>query len=242
MIDAKYVAEEANDILKKMIADWQEKPLMFFSEHDVQAEIYSRLNCWLKMKGLDFVEGRTVENEKYKKKCRIEIEAKQKWHRLHCEVHLKCKSEERPRGIRPDVIIWDDLEGINEDQFIDIVYQFSNNWPMIWACEIKYHHGGAKQADDFKIKDIEDEFKKDGGQDKDKKNLHLLLEQEKEEGKDKYFGTKYATILNVYRRRVDSDKCCCEEKDTEIKNSTEIKIINAFLAVEENNKPNDTKE
>jgi len=221
------IVEDVNEILKVMVKDWSKDPLMFYSEHDVQAEIFRRLKGYLELRGLLYVEG--LKEFKFDK-CDIEKDAGQKWHRLHCEVHLKCKNP--PRGINPDIIIWDNLDdyNIDEKKYLDIVYNFKNNWPMIWACEIKYYHSGARQIKNYKYPDEFDELL-ESGQQKDKNNMEDLLKQGDNKDKNGLFGTKHATIINFYRRKGKDepgtiiDNCYAIERICDDK----LTIINAFL-------------
>jgi len=205
-----------------MVKEWSKNPLMFYSEHDVQAEVFCRLKGYLQLKGLLYVYGLKEPRDE---KCAIENAAGQKWRRLHCEVHLKCKDPSR--GIKPDVIIWDDLTGYNIDKktYLDIVYEFKNNWPMIWACEIKYYHSGARQVDNY-------EFPFDehcnAEQRKDFNNMKYLLDQGYNKDSDGLFGTRYATIINIYRRKGkgDSEEIKDRGKDGSEETKEECYVLN----------------
>lgn len=189
-----YLVQTAWSVVTQLVKDWQKNPSMLFTEHDVQAELYSRLKATLHNLGRFWVADKP--NNRI-----IEKRSQYLWARISCEPSIIYEWEQKPAYMKPDIVLWDDL---NAEKYTDIEDRYSrindgtDNWPILWVCEIKY-------AQDIPIEKTSiDEIirwfesgKKEEGYNWDIKKMETLVSHG-EKGKP-YFGTQYAAVLNLVK-------------------------------------------
>lgn len=127
-----YLVQMAWGVVEKFVKDWQAQPYRWDQEIDVQAEISSRLSTAYGIIGKDTVEGNY-------KGAVPGFEHDQTWNRVCCEQKVNYEDENGKRHhCFPDIIVWDDIDDPDSPP---------DNWPVLWACEIKVNFGGEKGPD-----------------------------------------------------------------------------------------------
>lgn len=118
-----FLVSVARKTVEKLVDDWKETPYKWNRERDIQVELSSRLNQMFSIIGKDTLEGR-YDSVKSGYKDR------QHWARVCCEPHLKyIYKNGKKYSCYPDVVIWDDIPDPESPP---------DDWPILWACEIKY--------------------------------------------------------------------------------------------------------
>lgn len=119
-----YLVNSAWYVLEKLVRDWQKHPYRFDRERDVQVELASRLSTLFSLVDEDTVEGNyedVIEG----------FQNNQLHSRIACEPYVPYTYKDgNDYGCYPDVVIWDEIEDPNSPP--------NENWPTLWACEIKY--------------------------------------------------------------------------------------------------------
>ena len=189
-----YLVNTAWAVVTQLVKDWQKNPSMLCTEHDVQAELYARLKNTLVNLGEFYVKDRP--NEKI-----IEKKSEYLWPRLSCENSIIYDWEGKRSKIKPDIVLWDDLDSTkypNIDDRYSAIRNEKDNWPILWVCEIKYASYTAIERTDlhevkrwFRVGEKEKYF----NWDMDKMKI-LVTYGEKGEP---YFGTQYAGVLNLVK-------------------------------------------
>jgi hypothetical protein len=118
------------DTVEQLVGDWIANPHFWEKEIDIQAELCTRLSLVYRTLGRSEVtEIRDGKRFRYSRVC--------------CEPQIPCVDS---RGAQyravPDVVVWDELEGEQNDQ---------DYWPILWACEIKYLTGNTGDLDKAKL-------------------------------------------------------------------------------------------
>ncbi len=121
--DPKLV-ELAWDVCHQFLLEWQVNPYRWDQEIDVQAELASRLATLCRLTGQEYV----IDNNQEAPRG---FEGRQEYGRVACEPAVRyLYSDGREHTCYPDVVLWDDC---NEPD------RCRDHWPVLWACEIKYH-------------------------------------------------------------------------------------------------------
>ncbi|MCG3168004.1 MAG: hypothetical protein POELPBGB_03804 [Bacteroidia bacterium] len=98
----------ARNTVAKLVEDWQQNPCDWYSEIDIQSELRSRLATVFTILGMEKVTWKTG-NQDFK--------------------HTRVQCEPEFEEYKPDLVIWGDKTDpdVNDEE-----------WPALWACEIKY--------------------------------------------------------------------------------------------------------
>ena len=118
-----YLVNSAWYVVENLIQDWQKQPYRWDKEIDIHTELAGRLSNLCELVGRGVVEG-TYKDV-------IPGFEPQLWSRVACEPYVSYMYENKLCRCHPDIVIWDDLanpESPPEEA----------NWPILWACEIKY--------------------------------------------------------------------------------------------------------
>ncbi len=145
--DAVNIAEKA---IKSFEEEWQDKPYRWMYEIDIQIGLFNEIQKNLKK------EDRKI---KARLKHRQENRELKVFSRVTCEPYVKIPDYKR--AIHPDIVIWGDQPEKLEDCYINY-----GDWPILWACEIKYLYEKSE-------KDTEEVTKND------RKRLRALLKRER---------------------------------------------------------------
>ena len=114
--------------LGAVLSDWQQNPYMWSRERDIQLELASRLTTAYKQMGCNSIEGRLPWAEK-------DAAGSQSWPRVACEPYMQYRhSDKKLYRCHPDVVIWDEPPNKNWTPN----WKEEENWPVLWACELKY--------------------------------------------------------------------------------------------------------
>ena len=123
-----YMVQTAWDAVHSMIEQWQHNPYQWSKERDVQVELASRLKKVYELTGYSSILGN------YPKAIRG-FENNQLWARVSCEPSISyIYKDGKKYKCYPDVVIWDDIKNPNSPPDSE----GDKNWPILWACEIKY--------------------------------------------------------------------------------------------------------
>jgi len=129
MAQYPHLVQIAWQTVTKLVDDWGKNPYFWEREIDVQAELRSRLASLYSVLGVQEV----ISTEK-------DTHAADgiftyRYSRVACEPSVAYKySDKQTYRAMPDVVVWGDLE----DPSVT-----AEDWPILWACEIKYM-GGVK--------------------------------------------------------------------------------------------------
>jgi len=188
-----FLVTVAWSIVEKLIEDWQENPNLFSTERDIQAELYSRLKITLLNLNEYYVQDNPSESI-------IDNQCRFLWPRLNCEYPVRYNWKGEDSIIKPDIILWDDLDS---SKYPDIKKRYKaieneeDNWPILWTCEIKFdcscdneHASSGEIINWFSRKDT-----KHYNWDVDK--MKTLLSYGKKG--TPYYGTQYAAVLNMVK-------------------------------------------
>lgn len=116
----KFLVDAARRVVERLVLDWQLEPDRWERERDVQVELCSRLNQLYRILGSDTVSA--TENGKMFN-----------YNRAACEPCVEYTYRDKKKYLcYPDVVIWDELLNSKDTQ---VSFE---NWPILWACEIKY--------------------------------------------------------------------------------------------------------
>ena len=119
MASYPFLVQVAWSGLRATLAEWQKEPDRWLGERDIQVEIASRLSNIYKLVGKDSVESKQTQK---------------RWSRVSCEPYVAYTySDEKPYRCHPDIVVWDDWGKKNDPN-----YEAGENWPILWACELKY--------------------------------------------------------------------------------------------------------
>ena len=122
------LVETAWDICEQLVADWQQNPYRWDSEADIQAALYSRLSTVCRLIGFGEVLGNYPD-------AVPGFEGRQVWSRVACEPAISYQySDGKSYVCKPDLVLWDEID--DPDSPPDAEDQ---NWPVLWACELKYN-------------------------------------------------------------------------------------------------------
>ena len=127
MSEYPYLVQISWYVVEKFLVDWQRDPYRWYQEIDIQTELSERLKTIYRLIGEDIV---TM-------KCQWKVEGMaeiQGFSRVTCEPSVRYTDEKG--GIAwccPDIVIWDDASNIE-----DYPHGIGSDWPILWACEIKY--------------------------------------------------------------------------------------------------------
>jgi hypothetical protein len=127
------------NVLDQFLLDWQAEPFRWDRERDVQVEIASRLSQVYRLIGEHTLLGRYPG---------FKIAQAQRWSRVSCEPKiLYTFSDGKQYRCHPDIVIWDGIKDADAPPDAN----GDRNWPMLWACEIKYGH---EEPDDWDIQKL----------------------------------------------------------------------------------------
>lgn len=107
---------------EQLVVEWQAKPYKWEREADLQAELVGRLRQVFGILGDQEILGNYGD-------ALPGYEKRQWWSRVAAEPHVPLKVHGQMRRCHPDVVIWDDIPESNSPP---------EEWPILWACEIKY--------------------------------------------------------------------------------------------------------
>jgi hypothetical protein len=139
-MSANLIAELAYNIVEQFGVEWQAQPYYWDREIDVKVELASRLKTALRLLGLGDVIG-CYPSEKDVNEQRIVFS------RVRCDATVYLGSPKRRSGdrqVRPDIVIWDDLEDPDTAENCE---RGDMHWPIIWACELKYMGDTSQDSD-----------------------------------------------------------------------------------------------
>ena len=120
----------ARSIIEQFLREWQNEPYRWPKELNVQAELTSRLQTVFTLIGKGTLRG-------YYQWVVEGFEKRQVWSRVDAEHTIHSKSSDGSEyTCRPDIIIWDDID--DPDNPPDAG---GGQWPLLFACEIKYRYG-----------------------------------------------------------------------------------------------------
>lgn len=123
-----YMVDIAWDVVKGVLAEWQREPYRWEKEIDVQVEVASRLLAALRAMGRDTLLANYPN-------AIAGFEGNQIWSRICCEPALQYAwTDGTSWCCRPDVVMWDEADPNDPPD------AKGGNWPVLWACEIKYMH------------------------------------------------------------------------------------------------------
>ncbi len=123
-----YMVNTAWYAVNSMIELWQNNPYHWANERDIQVELASRLKKIYELTGYSSMLGNYPDAIKG-------YEGNQQWSRVSCEPSISYTYKDGKRyKCYPDVVVWEDIKNPNSPPDIDE----NNNWPILWACEIKY--------------------------------------------------------------------------------------------------------
>lgn len=120
-----FIFETIYHIVDKFIIDWQNEPNRWYKEIDIQTELIIRFNTVLHLLDQGIVK---ANYDPYKG-----WENGNVFSRVTTQDSIK--DTKTGFNIKPDIIILDDLS--NTAAPPDRDYKVRQNWPIIWACEIK---------------------------------------------------------------------------------------------------------
>jgi len=116
------------ETVEKFIGDWRNSPYEWETEIDIQCEIANRLRQLIKSWGLLILKA----SYDYIRNGR-----QQEYSRVCCEPGTNYNDSNRDgsrNDCKPDIVVYDDID--DPDNPPDLTPE--RNWPMLWACEIKY--------------------------------------------------------------------------------------------------------
>ena len=132
------LTEIAWHVLDRFLLDWQAEPFRWDREIDVQVEVANRLS-------LGFG---TSEQTPWWRPTRTSRPSRSSDGHGSCEPRLTYTySDGKQYRCHPDIVIWDDIK--NPSVPPDATGE--RNWPMLWACEIKY---GQQKPTDWDIEKL----------------------------------------------------------------------------------------
>ena len=127
--------------LSAVLLDWQKNPSMWSRERDFQVELASRLTNVYRQMGNDHVQG-------FLSSSKDDNALLKSWARVACEPHLQYRYKDDQRyGCHPDIVVWDSLPSFNWTPD----WENDQNWPVLWACEIKYGNNTPSKWDQEKL-------------------------------------------------------------------------------------------
>jgi hypothetical protein len=127
MTTLPYLVQSAHYIVDQFLHDWQDEPYRWDYERDVQMELAARLTTFCRLIGQDTLEGH------YPAYVVPGYNIPQRWSRVVCEAIIPYRySDGSTNPCRPDIVIWDDIPDPRNPPP-------EGHWPILWACEIKYH-------------------------------------------------------------------------------------------------------
>lgn len=136
------IVEKAETIIEQFLLEWQKRPRFWYTEVDVQAELSTRLRNFFGLQGLNSVFANYPEESG-------DLTGLQEWARITCEPTLYYKYENyEDCECRPDLVIWDDADQTSPPDAV------KGNWPVIWACEIKYRNYKPGSWDQDKLRHL----------------------------------------------------------------------------------------
>ncbi len=136
------MVEKAETIIDQFLHEWQKRPRFWYTEADVQAELFARLRVLFGLQGMDSVLAEYPEAS----------EGLQEYARVTCEPTLYYAFDGEDNCVcRPDLVIWDDADPHSPPDAIE------GNWPALWACEIKYRGHNVGSWDENKLRHLIDQ-------------------------------------------------------------------------------------
>ncbi|MGB9235814.1 MAG: hypothetical protein WCC04_15500 [Terriglobales bacterium] len=136
-----HMVNVAWDTVTAFLCDWQREPYRWSKEIDVQVAITSRLSQALRAMGRDTV----VANYR----SAIEgFHGNQRWSRVCCEPLVRYRfSDGKDYKCYPDIVMLGDAKNPDRPPEED-----RGNFPILWACEIKYQGGRRPTWDQDKLR------------------------------------------------------------------------------------------
>jgi len=135
-----YLVQTGWNVVERFLLDWQRQPYRWEHEIDVNAEIFSRLSTIYRLIGKDTIVGNYPN-------AVLGFEHKQEWSRAACQPCVSYTYSDKSKcHCYPDIVIWDDIEDPNSPPDLH-----GDNWPILWACEIKY---GQQTPSDWDLKKL----------------------------------------------------------------------------------------
>jgi hypothetical protein len=129
-----HLVQLAWDTVEKLVTDWTKNPHYWELEIDIQSELRSRLSMIYSLTGYGEVE--------YKEEEKTELRTF-RYSRVACEPSIKyVYSDGKEYYAKPDVVVFDKIP----DPF-----KKPDNWPILWACEIKYKSSEKPEWDAEKL-------------------------------------------------------------------------------------------
>ena len=141
-----FMIQTAWNVLRPVLDQWQNEPFRWARERGLQAEIGGRLNQVFSLQGLGTVTG------SYGHLLPEYPEDIQSWARVAYEPRVPYKFNEGKYNCFPDIVIWDDFDGIPD-------YLNDEIWPIAWACELKYGSNNYGEWDMEKLRLLIDQKK-----------------------------------------------------------------------------------
>lgn len=137
MAQYPYLVQIAWQTVEQLVREWGTQPYFWEKEADIQSELRSRLQSIYALLGHGEVIATDPDPEDAVRKLTY------RYSRVCCEPSIKYKYSDRKfYYARPDIIIWDDLlDPASEPE----------DWPILWACEIKYVNATASEWDVEKL-------------------------------------------------------------------------------------------
>jgi len=136
------IVEKAETIIEQFLIEWQKRPRFWYTEADVQAELFIRLRNFFGLQGMNSVFAEYPEETKG-------LTGLQEWARVTCEPTLYYTFEDEENcECRPDLVIWEDADSDSPPDAVE------GNWPILWACEIKYRDYNLGSWDQDKLRHL----------------------------------------------------------------------------------------
>ncbi len=139
-----FFVDVAWKVVEQFGAEWRENPFRWERERDLQVALASRLDTALRLLGRGTVEARYPG-----------APARRKYNRVGCEPRVYLPKQES--YCFPDIVIFKDLDEKDIDNPPDRADSWRGNWPMHWACELKFDDmKDGRAADEAKLRRLID--------------------------------------------------------------------------------------
>jgi len=141
MAQYPFLVQTAWDVVETYLRDWQSNPYSWYQEIDIKNDLSNRLQTIYRLIGEDLVSA----------KCQYMVEGLdeiQKFSRVTCDPYVSyLYSDGKKYYCHPDIVVWDDVTEL--EKYPDGI---GNEWPILWACEIKYPPGKEEDWDQEKLR------------------------------------------------------------------------------------------
>jgi hypothetical protein len=137
MAQYRYEVQIAWHAVEQLANEWGARPYFWEREVDIQSELRSRLQTIYSLLG--YGEVITTEPDP-KDRGRVFT---YRYARACCEPSIKYEySDKKVYRAKPDIVVWDDLPNPAQEP---------DDWPILWACEIKYMNKDPSEWDVEKL-------------------------------------------------------------------------------------------